>query len=135
MATATLTYLGNLRNEITHSESQIKIITDAPKDNNGNGASFSPTDLTAVSLGSCMLTIMGINAASKGIKFTQAEAIVQKHMAADPRRISAIEVNLKIKDEQYSSREKAVLERSAITCPVALSLHPEIEQRVTFEYQ
>lgn len=134
MTTATIVYQGNLRNELTHSESNVRMVTDAPKDNNGNGASFSPTDLTAVSLGACMLTIMGINASAKGFEFVEATASILKEMTSSPRRIGRIEVKLKIKDESYSKREKAILESSALNCPVALSLHPDIEQKVYFEY-
>jgi len=134
MPTATVQYLGNLRTSAVHSESQVKIITDAPKDNNGNGESFSPTDLTAVSLASCMLTLMGITARKKGIDFNEASATVLKNMAEAPRRIDALDVEIQIKDENFSDKQRAILENAARSCPVAKSLHPDIAQRVSFKY-
>lgn len=134
MSTATIRFTGNLNTQATHTKSGKNFSTDAPPDNNGKGESFSPTDLTAVSLGSCMLTIMAITAREKNIQLENAEATVTKHMASDPRRISKIEVAIQVSDTDFSQREKRILEVAALNCPVAKSLHPEIEQAVTFRF-
>ncbi len=130
--TSTITYLGNLRTECTHLKSAQTIITDAPVDNNGKGEAFSPTDLTATSLGTCMVTIMGIAARNHDIGIDGTKLEVTKHMAADPRRISAIDVNIIFPTHHYTSKEKKILEAAARTCPVALSLHPDIVQNLNF---
>ncbi len=134
MATAHIKYLGNLRTESIHHESNSTILSDAPKDNNGNGEYFSPTDLTAVSLATCMLTVMGISASQKGHNFSEAEATVQKTMGTAPRRIVRLDVHIKIKDENFTQEQKRSLERTAKNCPVALSLHPDIIQEVNFDF-
>jgi uncharacterized OsmC-like protein len=126
-----LHYQGNLRTEITHLSSGTKIITDAPVDNKGKGESFSPTDLTAVSLASCMLTIMGIKAQESNIDINDTSAEVDKIMLSNPRRIGEIIVKIKL-PEHLSEKELTILKRSALTCPVALSLHPDIKQTVLF---
>jgi putative redox protein len=130
--TSTVTYLGDLRTECTHIRSGQTFITDAPVDNNGKGEAFSPTDLTATSLGTCMVTIMGIAARNHEIDINGTKLEVTKHMAADPRRISGIDVNIIFPDHSYTSKEKKILEAAAKTCPVALSLHPEINQNLNF---
>lgn len=130
--TSTITYLGNLRTECTHLKSAQTIITDAPVDNNGKGEAFSPTDLTATSLGTCMVTIMGIAARNHDIDIDGTKLEVTKHMAADPRRISAIDVNIIFPTHHYTIKEKKILEAAAKTCPVALSLHPDIAQNLNF---
>lgn len=135
MDTATITYLGDLRNQATHVRSGQRILTDAPPDNQGKGEAFSPTDLLSTSLGLCMITVMGIAAREKGIVFTGVGARVLKHMAAGPRRIARVEVHLTISGEGLGDREKAILENTARNCPVALSLHPGIELEVSFAYK
>jgi putative redox protein len=130
--TSSITYLGDLRTECTHVKSGQTIITDAPIDNNGKGEAFSPTDLTATSLGTCMVTIMGIAAKNHDIDIDGTRLEVTKHMVADPRRISAIDVNIVFPDKEYLSKEKKILEAAAKTCPVALSLHPDIKQNLNF---
>jgi putative redox protein len=130
--TSSITYLGDLRTECTHLKSGQTIITDAPIDNNGKGEAFSPTDLTATSLGTCMVTIMGIAAKNHDIDIDGTRLEVTKHMVADPRRISAIDVNIVFPDKEYLSKEKKILEAAAKTCPVALSLHPDIKQNLNF---
>lgn len=135
MDTATVKYLGDLRTAAVHLKSNEQIRTDAPTDNNGKGESFSPTDLAAVSLASCMLTVMGITASKHGIAFSNANASLKKHMASSPRRIEKIEVEIQMKDEHYSPREKSLLEKAAINCPVAQSLHPDLIQQVRFIYR
>lgn len=130
--TSKVVYNGELRTECTHLRSGQVIITDAPVDNNGKGEAFSPTDLTATSLATCMITVMGISARNHGINIDGATLEVTKHMAADPRRISAIDIRCIMPNQPYTDRQKEILEKAGRTCPVAYSLHPDIEQRVEF---
>lgn len=136
MPTSKILYLGDLRTQATHLASSEEIITDAPVDNNGKGEAFSPTDLAATSLGSCAMTIMGIVARRDEIDFSGSEIEITKIMSSEPpRKIARIEVNFKMKTPVELSEEvKAKYIRTAHTCPVALSLHPEIEQVFTFEW-
>jgi uncharacterized OsmC-like protein len=128
--TATVTYTTALNCNLTHQLSGIQIATDAPPDNQGKGEAFSPTDLCATSLAACMLTTMAIRIRDRGINVDGARAEVTKIMTADPRRISRIEVRLLMPKNDYSSADKKLLEHIALTCPVALSLHPDLEQVV-----
>ena len=136
MVEVSLTYEGNLRCLSTHGPSGAQLPTDAPKDNMGQGEAFSPTDLTATSLGACMLTTMAIVVIKKslGADLTGAKAIVRKHMTSKPpRRIAKVEVQLELPvAEAHAAR--SVLEDAALNCPVALSLHPEVEKAVTFRW-
>ncbi len=132
--TAHLTYTGALNCELTHVLSGDQIATDAPPDNQGKGEAFSPTDLCATSLAACMLTTMAIRIRDRGISIDGARGEVTKIMAADPRRISRIEVRLLMPKNNYSEADKKLLEHIAHTCPVAVSLHPDLEQVVTFEW-
>ncbi|HMO39226.1 MAG TPA: OsmC family protein [Saprospiraceae bacterium] len=132
--TAALTYEGGLRTRMTHLKSGEVVITDAPTDNHGKGAAFSPTDLVATALASCMLTTMGIKANQLGINMDGATAEVLKVMASDPRRIAEVHVKLAMPDNNYSDKDKAVLENTALTCPVAKSLHPDVVQHVEFSW-
>ena len=135
MATSLVKYIGGLRTEATHIQSNAKIITDAPLDNHGKGEAFSPTDLMATSLANCMLTIMGIKANTEGmtgIDGTIAE--VTKVMASDPRRVSEIHIHLKFPKNKYTEKEKKIYENVAHTCPVAKSLHPDLKQVITIEW-
>lgn len=135
MATSLVKYIGGLRTEATHLQSNTKIITDAPLDNHGKGEAFSPTDLMATSLANCMLTIMGIKANSEGMtSIDGTEAIVTKVMAADPRRVSEIHIHLKFPKNDYTDKEKKIYENIAHTCPVAKSLHPDLKQIITLEW-
>ncbi len=134
MATSKVIYKGNLRTEATHLESGTVIITDAPKDNQGNGESFSPTDLTATSLSSCMLSIMGIVAKRDNIDIVGIETEVTKIMYAEPRRIGEIHVKLTMPKKNYDEKQRKLLEHAAYTCPVAKSLHPDIKQVIEFVY-
>ena len=131
MATIHTTYLGGLRTEATHLQSKTKIITDAPTDNKGKGEAFSPTDLLAESLAGCMLTTMGIAADVHGIDIDGTECEVTKIMAANPRRVAEVVTNLKF-PKTYTDKEKEILERAALTCPVAVSLHPDVIKTVDF---
>jgi uncharacterized OsmC-like protein len=131
--TSKVIYEGSLRTTATHLKSNNELITDAPTDNNGKGEAFSPTDLVATSLASCMLTIMGIVAERKGWDLTGSTATINKVMASNPRRISDIEVGLAVKvDKTLGLDDRQILENAARTCPVAESLHPNIAQKVTF---
>ena len=133
MITSTVTYLGNLRNECIHIRSGKAIITDAPPDNHGKGEAFSPTDLAATSLATCMMTVMGIAAEGRGIELKEMHAEVTKIMADNPRRIAEVIVDLKVKSNADEAQQK-VLETIGINCPVALSLHPDVKQRVTISF-
>lgn len=133
MSTARVTYLGNLRTENEHLKSGDKFITDAPTDNNGKGAAFSPTDTVATGLASCMITMMGIKARDLNLNLEGISAVVTKTMAADPRRISKIEVVFEF-PMQLEERSKKILENTARTCPVHYSLHPDIERIITFHW-
>ncbi len=135
MPTIQTEYQGQLRTKATHVASGNTLITDAPVDNQGKGEAFSPTDLTSASLGSCMMTIMGIVAERENIDLSGTSFEVTKIMTANPRRISRIEVNFKMKSNvSLSEAQQQKLKNAAQTCPVALSLHPDIEQIVTFEF-
>jgi putative redox protein len=134
MPTATARYAGHLRTEATHVASGNTILTDAPVDNHGRGEAFSPTDLVSAALGSCMMTIMGIVAERHGVDLTGVSWDVTKHMLADPRRIGQIDVTFRL-PASLPEKERTILENAARTCPVALSLNPEIRQEVRFLYE
>lgn len=127
MATAKIVYTGELSTEATHLKSGKTLITDAPTDNNGLGRSFSPTDLVATALGSCILTIMGIKARAINLDIVGATAQVNKIMASNPRRIQSIEVLISMPAKNYSAKDKKILEAVAHHCPVGNSLFPHIE--------
>jgi len=131
MATIQTTYLGDLRTEATHLQSGTKIITDAPSDNQGKGEAFSPTDLLAESLAGCILTTMAIAARTHDIEMDGTTAEVTKVMAANPRRVAEVIVNIKFPAE-YSDKEKKVLELAALNCPVHVSLHPDLKKTIDF---
>lgn len=133
--TSTILYKGQLRTAATHVQSQSMIETDAPTDNHGKGERFSPTDLVATALGSCMLTIMGIKAADMNIPLDGTSVDIQKHMKADPRRIGSVDVIFRFPEGlQLSEKEKTILQHAALTCPVAKSLHPDLLQNVSFQW-
>ena len=134
MNTATARYAGQLRTEATHVASGNVIQTDAPTDNHGRGEAFSPTDLVSTALGSCMMTIMGIVAERHQWDLVDSTFAVVKHMSAElPRRIAQVDLLISL-PAALAPADRAVLERAALTCPVALSLHPDIKQNVAFEY-
>jgi putative redox protein len=134
MITSTVQYDGDLRTTCTHVRSSSSIITDAPVDNHGKGEAFSPTDLLATSLASCMLTTMGIRAMKENIPFPKASAEVTKIMGSNPRRVTGIVVTVNMSGLTLTDEQKKILEDTAVNCPVAKSLHPEISQEVSFEY-
>ena len=131
MPTITTTYLGELRTEPVHVQSGTHIITDAPVDNQGKGEAFSPTDLMSASLTSCMITIMGITSRTHGIDIDGLTADTTKIMAANPRRVAEIQISLKF-PKTYTEKEQKILEHAALTCPVYLSLHPDLVKTVDF---
>jgi len=130
--TASITYTGSLRTEATHLRSGNKIITDAPIDNQGKGEAFSPTDLMATSLASCILTIMGIAARNHNINMDGTTATVNKIMGSAPRRIARLEIEVVMPKRDYETKERKILEAAAHGCPVGLSIHSDLEEVVTF---
>ncbi|MDR0794197.1 MAG: OsmC family protein [Chitinophagaceae bacterium] len=131
--TAEIIYQGNLRTEAKHIRSGSLLETDAPVDNLGKGERFSPSDLLAVSLASCILTTMGIKARDMNIDLAGAKTEVWKTMAADPRRIAEVKIKLYFpKNLKLEEKERTILERIAHTCPVARSVHPDLKQDVAF---
>jgi len=133
MSTSKVTYLGNLRTENEHLKSGNTFITDAPIDNNGKGEAFSPTDTVATGLANCMLTVMGIKAQGLEVVLDGTVAMVTKTMAANPRRISKVEVVMDL-PANIDSKSRKILENTANTCPVHNSLHPDIEKNITFNW-
>ncbi|MBK8443147.1 MAG: OsmC family protein [Sphingobacteriales bacterium] len=134
--TSEIVYQGELRTQATHVQSGQQLITDAPLDNQGKGAAFSPTDLVATALGSCMLTIMGIfqrNHDLPSIVGTRVE--ITKIMASEPRRIAGVQVHFYMPPHHFNTKDRQRLENAARTCPVAYSLHPDIAQDVVFHWQ
>ena len=134
MATSKVTYIGELRTSSTHIKSGEEIITDAPVDNQGKGEAFSPTDLLANSLASCILTVIGIAARTHRFNIDGATAQVTKYMGENPRRVVGIKVDLQFPKNNYSDKQKAIIENAARTCPVAFSLHPEIKKEINFGF-
>jgi uncharacterized OsmC-like protein len=131
--TASIIYTGNLRCEAEHIQSKTQIETDAPTDNHGKGERFSPTDLLCASLATCMLTTMGIKANELDVDISNAKARVTKHMASDPRRVAKIEVAVSLPGNG-SDKNKLILERTGTNCPVAKSIHPDIELVIDYKW-
>lgn len=127
--TSHVIYEGGQRTVCTHLKSGSSLETDAPVDNNGKGERFSPTDLLATSLASCMLTIMGMKAESMDVKIDGMKVDVLKTMAADPRRVSRIDLAFHIPETLagIDNKTKTILKKTAFACPVAKSIHPDIE--------
>lgn len=134
MATSKVYYRGELRTTCVHLSSGNEIITDAPVDNRGKGEAFSPTDLLATSIASCMLTIMGIKANDLKIDIEGARAEVNKIMASNPRRVAKVQVTVQMPEGNYPDEIRRQLERSAMECPVIYSIHPDIEKEVNFQW-
>lgn len=132
--TSKVTYLGDLRTSSIHLQSGNEIISDAPLDNNGKGEAFSPTDTVANALASCMMTVMGIKSRDLNVDLTGSTAEVTKIMKAEPRKIGAIEVVFHM-SVATDPKNKIILERTAMTCPVFLSLNDDIEKRITFNWK
>ena len=128
------TYTGNLKMQLRHGPSGALLGTAAPVDNQGDGSSFSPTDLVAAAMGACMVTTMGIVAARHGIDIAGTRFRVEKHMTSEgPRRIAALPVTIHAPAE-WTAEQRQLMERTAHTCPVHRSLIPEVEKQVTFVY-
>ncbi len=134
MATSTIKYLGGLRTEAVHTQSGVKIITDAPTDNHGKGEAFSPTDLLATSLGNCMITIMAIVGERNGLDLKGTEISITKFMESNPRRVGEIVVEFNMPKNGFSDKDKEMLEHAAHTCPVAKSLSSDLKQTVVFNW-
>jgi len=124
-------YIGDLRTHSTHVDSGHEIITDAPKDNEGLGRKFSPTDLLASSLGSCLLTIMGIVARRHEIDMAGSTATIKKTMSESPRRISALDIDIFMNDT-LNEKNKRILQKASQHCPVHNSLSKEIDIKINF---
>lgn len=135
METIRSIYEGNLRTNAIHVQSGEKIITDAPKDNQGKGEAFSPTDLLAASLASCMMTIMGIRARKNNINVDGISAKITKIMAQNPRRVCEVIIEFEMPEKVYSAEQKTILEDAALNCPVAKSIHPDLKQTIIFNYR
>lgn len=134
METSRIVYTGSLRTEAEHVRSGNKLITDAPVDNNGKGEYFSPTDLLATSLATCMVTIMGMAAQTHGFSIDGTSIGVQKVMGVNPRRVVEVVIDLHFPHNNYSPKERKLIELSAKECPVAQSLHPDLKQTIRFYY-
>jgi putative redox protein len=127
-------YVGNLKTELTHGPSGTVIRTAAPVDNQGDGSSFSPTDLAAASLGACMLTLIAIVGERDGIDLTGLSFRLEKHMASNPRRIGSVPVTVTM-PAGLTPEQREKLERAALTCPVHKSLSEDVQKDVRFIYE
>jgi uncharacterized OsmC-like protein len=134
MATSKVTYLGELRTSSIHLQSGSEIISDAPVDNNGKGEAFSPTDFVANALASCMFTVMGIKGNTMDVDFSGSTAEVTKVMGIEPRRITEIHVTFNM-NLSVDEKTKTILEKTAMTCPVHFSLHPDIKKEIVFNWK
>lgn len=126
-------YLGEKHCKLTHEQSKSHIETDAPKDNHGRGENFSPTDLLGAALGSCMLTVMGIWAEQNNLDIKGSKFHLSKEMTANPRRVSRLTVNIHL-PKSLSAENRTKIEAVANTCPVKMSLHPDVQIPLTFDY-
>ena len=126
-------YIGGLKVRARHELSGTELVTAAPLDNHGDGSAFSPTDLVATSLGTCIVTVMAIAAENDAIPFPGARFRVEKHMASDPRRIARLPMVIEM-PAGLSPEQRARLEKVGRHCPVHRSVHPELETPLTFEY-
>jgi putative redox protein len=134
--TSTVIYEGDLRTVAQHNASGTRIETDAPVDNHGKGERFSPSDLVATSLGSCMMTIMGIKARDLDLDLKGTRIEIQKTMKTDPRRISGISLTFHLPTGlKLSEKDRKILQLVAETCPVINSIHPDIDVQVNFNWQ
>jgi putative redox protein len=127
-------YLGELRTQSTHLKSGNSLISDAPLDNNGKGEAFSPTDLLATALATCMITVMGINANKHGLNIDGIDCDVTKIMAINPRRVCEVIIELNFPKNNFDEAQKEMLRDAAYSCPVAVSLHPDLKKSVTFNF-
>jgi len=133
--TSKVRYVGELRTICEHIASSSLLETDAPVDNHGKGEKFSPTDLVSTSLASCMLTVMGLAGQNHGFSIDGAEALVEKTMGTEPRRISKIRIVIDFPENDYSEKQKQIIRYAAKICPVGQSLHPDLEQEIIFNFE
>ena len=129
-----LNYSGRLKTELIHENSNAKIVTAAPVDNNGDGSSFSPTDMLAASYLSCMVTIMGIFAEKNNISLKKIEGSVEKSMAASPRRVDKLLIHIDIYDD-IGKDDQEKLKVAALNCPVAKSVHPDLKTEININFK
>jgi len=127
-------YQGNLRCKAEHIQSGTTILTDAPVDNQGKGESFSPTDLLAIALGTCMATVMGIEANNLKVNLSGTQLHINKVMGISPRRVVEIKIDVTIPDENFTENQKNKLIEIGVNCPVAKSIHPDIYQNIEFNF-
>lgn len=135
MKTISARYQGDLRTEATHLKSGNTFITDAPTDNQGKGESFSPTDLIATATLTCMFTMMGITSRNHGLEPGGISGEVLKVMASGPRRVSALDIVIRMEGHNLDAKGKQLVEAAALSCPVVRSIHPDIQLMVKFDYQ
>ncbi|MBS1753038.1 MAG: OsmC family protein [Ferruginibacter sp.] len=133
--TASIIYTGNLRCQCTHNQSGTVIETDAPTDNRGKGEKFSPTDTLCVALATCIITTMGIKATDMGIELAGTSIAVTKHMLSDPRRVGKVDVILTFPATlQLEDKDRMILQRTGDNCPVAKSLHPDMQLNIVYNW-
>ncbi len=135
METIQIEYLGDLRTTAVHVQSGNQLLTDAPLDNKGKGETFSPTDLFVTALGGCIITTIGIAAQAHGFSVDGTKLRVTKIMAQNPRRIGEIIVEMDFPPFEYSDKEKKIIQYATHTCPVSVSLHPDVKQTIAFNFQ
>lgn len=133
MTKMTLAYMGSLRTRLTHLKSNNNIITDAPTDNHRKGEAFSPTDLIAASLASCIVTVMGIKAQTWNKDLGETTAEIEKTMTSNPRRVHQLTVIISTGKQNFTDKEIEILKETGLNCPVAKSLHPDIIQDIVFK--
>ena len=134
MVTIHTQYIGGLRTKAVHLKSGNELVTDAPLDNKGRGEAFSPTDLLAASLGSCMITIAGMAAQEHGFSIDGTTIDITKLMASDPRRVAEVIVELHFPKNNFTEKQKKIIQVACLNCPVAKSLHPDLKQTVIFTF-
>jgi putative redox protein len=134
MITIHTQYIGELRTKVVHVKSGNELVTDAPVDNKGRGEAFSPTDLLAASLGSCMITIAGMAAQEQGFSVDGTTIDITKIMASNPRRVAEVIVELNFPKNNFTEKQKERIRVACLNCPVAKSLHPDLKQTVVFNF-
>jgi putative redox protein len=134
MPTIHTEYTGELRTRAKHIKSGMELITDAPEDNKGRGEAFSPTDLLATALGSCMITIAGMTAQEHGFSIDGTTIDITKIMASDPRRVAEVVVELHFPKNNFTGRQKDLIRQACLNCPVANSVHPDLKKTVVFNF-
>ena len=134
MAKISVDYEGELRTKSTHLQSGTTLLTDAPLDNNGKGASFSPTDLLATAYTSCMLTIIGIYCQNNKLTFQHGGGSVEKIMTDKPRRVECLKIKMDLSGNNWDSKTRKKIEVAALNCPVAKSVSTEIKIDIQFTY-